>query len=68
MAGNAANAAALPSYDGNAYWSNTSGNRSNADDTSINLQNGVGSYVNQYDVILAADPFTTQGIERFHAE
>jgi hypothetical protein len=44
-------------YDGNAYWNNTSGTRSNLDDTTTNPVNGSSPYVNSLDVILTADPF-----------
>lgn len=42
--------------DGNAYFNNALGTRSNADDTTVNPQNGV--YTNTHDVILNANPFT----------
>ena len=47
--------AALPQFDGNAYYSNTSGNRNNLDDTSG--INGVSPYTNVLEVILTASPF-----------
>jgi hypothetical protein len=54
----AAGWAADPSFDGNAYYNNTS-HRSNADDTgSVNPINGVAPYTNTLDVICTADPFT----------
>jgi hypothetical protein len=53
-----AGSAADPGTDGNAYWNNTSGTRSNADDIgTTNAANGVAPYVNTLDVILTADPY-----------
>ena len=50
---------AMPSFDGNAFFSNTSGTRFAGDDTgSVNAINGVSPYSNVRDVILTADPFT----------
>jgi hypothetical protein len=49
---------ALPQFDGNAYWSNTSGARNNFDDTTTNPVNGAGPYTNVLDVTLTANPFT----------
>ena len=49
---------ALPQYDGNAYYGNTSGTRFGMDDTgSVNPVNGSSPYANPLDVILSADPF-----------
>jgi hypothetical protein len=49
---------ASPFYDGNAFYSNTSGNRSNMDDTgAVNAINAAAPYTNIYDVTLTADPF-----------
>ena len=47
-------------WDGNAYYGNTSGNRSAVDDTATNPANAVAPYVNTLDVALPAgnDPFT----------
>ena len=54
-----AGSAALPMYDGNFYYSNTSGARSNMDDTgSVNAINASSPYVNVLDVTLSVDPFT----------
>lgn len=50
--------AADPSYDGNAYYSNTSGARTNCDDTTVNKQNGVAPYTNTLDKTLSGSPFT----------
>ena len=59
LANSVAGTAAWPQYDGNAYYSNTSGTRQNIDDTGgTNPINGVGTYANVFDVILSADPFT----------
>jgi hypothetical protein len=50
-----------PIWDGNAFFSNTSGARSNMDDAgAVNPQNGVAAYVRVLDVILTADPFTNK--------
>ncbi len=58
--------AASPLWDGNAYFSNTSGTIStNFNDTSTNAINAVNPYVNQYDVILSADPFTNKAANDF---
>lgn len=54
----AAGLPAAPSFDGNAYWTNTSGARNNADDTSTDPINSVAPYTNVLDVTLSADPFT----------
>lgn len=56
-----ANAAvpADPFWDGNAFYSNTSGARNNMDDTGGAVAiNGVAPYTNVLDVILTANPFT----------
>jgi hypothetical protein len=56
-----ASAAGLPAhpfYDGNAYWNNTSGARSNCDDTTANPQDGVAPYANVLDVTLTGNPYT----------
>ena len=45
-------------YDGNAFFSNTSGTRNNMDDTATNAVDGVSPYTNTLDVILTGDPFT----------
>lgn len=53
-------AAGMPAhvlYDGNAFYSNTSGTRSNMDDTSTNPVNGVAPYANANDAVLTAGPF-----------
>lgn len=47
-----------PTYDGNAYYNNTSGARNNADDTTTNPQNGVAPYTNVLDKVLSGSPFT----------
>lgn len=44
-------------WDGNAYYNNTLGTRSFADDVAINPQSA-GVYTNTHDVILTANPFT----------
>jgi hypothetical protein len=50
---------ASPELDGNAYRSNTSGTRNNVDDTTTNAVDGVGPYINQFDITAAitASPF-----------
>lgn len=58
-----AGAPAMYQYDGNAYWSNTSGARNNMDDVSTNLVNSVAPYTNTLDVLISGtsptnDPFT----------
>lgn len=51
--------AARPAFDGNAYFSNTSGTRNNVDDTITNAIDGVASYTNVFDVVLVgSSPFT----------
>lgn len=65
VAAAAAGVAARPAADGNAYWNNTSGTRSNADDTTVNPQNGVAPYINTYDVLLTADPFVSKATGDF---
>jgi hypothetical protein len=47
-----------PWWDGNAYFTSTSGNRNNLDDTTTNPINGVSPYTNVLDVALSGDPFT----------
>jgi hypothetical protein len=47
-----------PSFDGNAYWNNTSGARSNMDDTSTNAIDAVSPYTNTFDKTLTGDPYT----------
>ena len=45
-------------YDGNAFYSNTSGTRSNMDDTgAVNKQDGVAPYVNVNDITCSTTPF-----------
>jgi Right handed beta helix region len=49
---------AMPEFDGNAYYNNTSGTRSNANDVgATNPIDGVAPYVNALDIILTANPF-----------
>jgi hypothetical protein len=49
---------AMPGVDGNAYYGNTSGTRSNADDRgTVNPVNGVAPYFSGFDVICSANPF-----------
>lgn len=49
----------FPNYDGNAYYNNTSGTRSNLDDVGgTNPINAANPYTNVHDVILTGDPFT----------
>jgi hypothetical protein len=55
-----------PIWDGNAFYNNTSGARSNMDDAgAVNPQNGVAAYVRALDVILTADPFTNKAANDF---
>lgn len=54
----AAGSPAQMEYDGNAFFSNTSGNRNNMDDTgTVNALNAAGTYTNVNDIICTADPF-----------
>lgn len=50
--------AARAEWDGNAFFSNTSGTRSNLDDTTVNVQNAIAPYTNVADVSCSVDPFT----------
>lgn len=52
-------------WDGNAFYSNTSGNRRNIDDTSTNAVDGVSPYTNTKDVVLSADPFVDKTTNDF---
>jgi hypothetical protein len=64
----AAGAPADPMMDGNGYFNNTSGTRTNADDTTVNKQNNVAPYTNAYDVVIAGSvntPFTNAGSNDF---
>lgn len=66
VAANAAGYPPLPIYDGNAYWNNTSGTRSNMDDAgAINADNAFNFYANPLDKILTADPFTNKATGDF---
>jgi hypothetical protein len=49
---------ASPFHDGNAYYANTSGTRSNGGDTTVNPQNASGAYANPLDRVLTVSPFT----------
>jgi hypothetical protein len=49
-----------PIWDGNAFYLNASGARSNMDDTSVNPQNNVAAYARTLDIALTADPFTAK--------
>ena len=56
-----AGVAARREWDGNAYYSNTSGDRNNFDDISVNPVNAVAPYTNVLDVLggtLTVNPFT----------
>jgi Right handed beta helix region len=58
--------ASFPQFDGNAYFSNTSANRSNANDTgSVNPINAANPYTTSIDVILTAGPFTNTATHDF---
>jgi hypothetical protein len=47
-------------WDGNAYYSNTTANRNNVDDTTTNTINGVSPYTNTLDIVITAGtPFTS---------
>lgn len=53
-------------WDGNGYYNNTSGNRGNMDDTSVNAVSGTSSYTNTLDVIVTAGtPFTNAASNDF---
>lgn len=58
---------AMPNYDGNAYYNNTSGARHNMDDTtsSSTNTNGVSPYTNVLDVTLTGVPFSNAGAGDF---
>jgi hypothetical protein len=60
-----AGAPADPTWDGNTYYSNTSGNRNNMDDTTVNAVDGVAPYTNVLDVVLTADPFVAKASNDF---
>ena len=47
---------AMRQFDGNAYYGNTSGTRSNMNDLTTNPINGVAPYTNVLDVILTSSP------------
>ena len=56
-----AGVAARREWDGNAYYSNTSGDRNNFDDTTVNPVNAAAPYTNVLDVLSGAvtvNPFT----------
>ena len=56
--GQSAGQRATPRWDGNVYFSNTSGNRFGGDDTgTVNKVNAIGAYTNQYEVVLSSSPF-----------
>lgn len=62
--------AAHPSFDGNAYWSNTSGTRNLLDDTTSNAIDGVAPYTNVFDVVITGtdptnDPFVNKAANDF---
>jgi hypothetical protein len=64
----AAGSRATTFTDGNAYYNNTSGTRSNGDDgdlTAVNPQNASGAHVNTLDVILTGNPFVSAGTGDF---
>jgi hypothetical protein len=67
VGGNVAGSPALPAYDGNAYFNNTSGTRSNADDTgTVNAIDGIAPYTNTLDVTsLTCDPFVNAAGNNF---
>lgn len=53
-------------WDGNAFWSNSSGTRNNMDDVATNPIDAVSPYVNTLDVVISGtdptnDPFTAKG-------
>lgn len=52
-----------PRWDGNAYYSNTSGTRHNMDD--VTGVNSISPYTNIRDVTLTADPFVLPGSNNF---
>lgn len=61
--------AAIPAaafFDGNAYYLNTSGTRSNGDDEGTSLVvNGVVPYFNTKDITLSADPFVAKASDDY---
>jgi hypothetical protein len=56
---------ATPMWDGNAFYSNTAGNRHNLDDTATNVVDAVVPYINTLDVILSADPFQAKASDDY---
>jgi hypothetical protein len=56
---------ATPMWDGNAFYSNTAGNRHNLDDVATNVVDAVVPYINTLDVILSADPFTAKASDDY---
>lgn len=61
----AAGAPAMPFWDGNAYYNNTSGARHFADDTTTNPINNVAPYTNTLDITLTGLPYTNAGTGDF---
>lgn len=51
--------------DGNAYYNNTSGTRTNGSDTTVNSQNGIGPYINILDRLLTSNPFVNSANKDF---
>jgi hypothetical protein len=64
LGGNAAGVPADENWDGNAFY-NSSPNRSNMDDTTVNAQNNVAPYTNALDIQLTANPYTSSGSNDF---
>lgn len=52
---------ASPLWDGNAFYNNTSGAKSNVADITNAKQNSVGAYTPAYDITLSGSPFTNAG-------
>lgn len=65
VGGGAAGSAALPQYDGNAFFGNAA-TRSNMDDVGVvNAGNAAAPYTNVLDIILTADPFVSAATNNY---
>jgi hypothetical protein len=53
----AAGIPAMPMFDGNVYCNNTSGTRSNGNDTTVNVQNNSAPYINVLDKVITVNPY-----------
>lgn len=57
MAASAAGNRNYASWDGNAFFNNTSGTINNSNDTTVNKQNGIGPYVSVFNISTTSTPF-----------